>query len=323
MSPEQVMGKESLDCRADIFALGAVLYNMATGHPPYDEVNPGKVFLKQLKEPFPSAREKNPKVSENLDRLIEIMTAKKRVYRQKTWNTALVDIRLVLKGRPPATSRPPRSRKGISHREDEIPRLAPPANAARKAKLHHRVDSFRLRKPNGSGVTFGKNTHALIIILIALFLTIMLGIGIFYAKSDYEESLRVEREKAFARQLRETQKRRREDLARRRRIEKERKNNRKWQGAVVFANEYAKSAGKYDQAIQRFEKIALDLAGTKYQEKAEKAIDMLRKAKMKKIDSIIKELQAEAKVFVESKEYKKAADVFMGYSGVLKNVPGL
>jgi serine/threonine-protein kinase len=317
MSPEQVLGKESLDCRTDIFALGAVLYNMATGHPPYDDINPGKVFIKQLKEPFPSAKERNPKISDNLDRLIETMTARKRVYRQKTWNAVLVDIRLVLKGQSPVTSRPPRSRKSSSQRSEDLPRLREPEYVARKAKLHG-VDTIHFRKTKDSGVTFGKNTHALIIILIALFLTIMLGVGIFYAKSDYEETRRVEREKVFAQQLRESQKRRREAQAQKRKLAIDKKIRKEWLSAVAYANKYAKSEGKYDQAIERFERLAVNRAGTKYQKKAEKAVDMLKKAKQKKIDSIIQELHEKSKAFMDKKEYKKAAAVYMNYSGVLK-----
>lgn len=53
MSPEQVKGERALDGRSDIYSLGAVLYEMLTGQPPYKAESSMGVMLKHLNDPVP------------------------------------------------------------------------------------------------------------------------------------------------------------------------------------------------------------------------------------------------------------------------------
>jgi len=65
MAPEQFSGK-NIDARADIFALGAVLYNLATGHLPF-EANSIDELLKRLRKGrFTDPRDYNPLLSAGL-----------------------------------------------------------------------------------------------------------------------------------------------------------------------------------------------------------------------------------------------------------------
>ncbi|MBN2409934.1 MAG: protein kinase [Candidatus Aminicenantes bacterium] len=69
MSPEQLEGKEA-DQRSDIYALGAVLYEMVTGEPPFEGDTPLVVAAKHKTENPRDPREINPQVPEGLSRLI-------------------------------------------------------------------------------------------------------------------------------------------------------------------------------------------------------------------------------------------------------------
>jgi len=58
-SPEQALGKE-LDPRADIYALGVILYEGLTGEVPFDAPSMMELLLKHLNQPPPKVRERRP-----------------------------------------------------------------------------------------------------------------------------------------------------------------------------------------------------------------------------------------------------------------------
>lgn len=56
MAPEQARGSAHADPRSDIYAVGAVLYRMLTGHMPYEEREPGTTLARLLATAPPSPR---------------------------------------------------------------------------------------------------------------------------------------------------------------------------------------------------------------------------------------------------------------------------
>lgn len=69
IAPEQVQGKRG-DCRTDIYALGAMLYEMTTGFAPYDGDNPYVIMNARLTGDPEAPRERNPQLSPQIEEII-------------------------------------------------------------------------------------------------------------------------------------------------------------------------------------------------------------------------------------------------------------
>lgn len=75
MAPEQVQGGP-VDARCDQYALGVILFQLATGSLPYSAETPMGYLLKHVNEPFPAASKRNPQVPQMIENVILKATAK-------------------------------------------------------------------------------------------------------------------------------------------------------------------------------------------------------------------------------------------------------
>jgi serine/threonine protein kinase len=70
MSPEQARSAKQVDARTDIWALGAILYEMVTGQRAFDAPTVADIFVKVLEKPPPPPPLVRPEVSERLSAII-------------------------------------------------------------------------------------------------------------------------------------------------------------------------------------------------------------------------------------------------------------
>ncbi|MFN8371340.1 MAG: protein kinase [Anaerolineae bacterium] len=76
MSPEQAMGLNDVDFRADIYSLGVMLFEMLTGDLPYLAETAMGTLLKHIQSPIPKIREQQPELPEEIQEVIERALAK-------------------------------------------------------------------------------------------------------------------------------------------------------------------------------------------------------------------------------------------------------
>jgi hypothetical protein len=84
MAPEQAAGETQIDACADVFSLGAVMFECLTGRPPFVAEHAVAVLARILFEPVPAVTEICPDVPEALSHLVARMLSKGREARPQS-----------------------------------------------------------------------------------------------------------------------------------------------------------------------------------------------------------------------------------------------
>lgn len=105
MSPEQALGRE-VDARSDLFSLGAVLYEMATGRVPFDGANSQETLARILTAQPEAMARFNYEVPAELDRIVRKCLEKDADERYQSAREVLLDLRALSKPSSPSAADP-------------------------------------------------------------------------------------------------------------------------------------------------------------------------------------------------------------------------
>ncbi|MEK6574306.1 MAG: serine/threonine-protein kinase, partial [Chloroflexota bacterium] len=108
MSPEQARGEKDLDGRSDIYALGAMLFEILTGKLPYEADTPMGLAVKHITEPVPRILDAKPDLPRGCEMMIERAMAKDRLQRYQTAAELAQDVNRLAGGESPPAEVGPR-----------------------------------------------------------------------------------------------------------------------------------------------------------------------------------------------------------------------
>ncbi|MBL7076352.1 MAG: protein kinase [Kiritimatiellae bacterium] len=285
MSPEQIQGFTNLDCRTDIYSLGAMLYQCITGKMLFQGNAEEAVMEKQLGEQVPAPQEVSKELSSAVCGLVEKMLAKDRDDRYQDWETVRIDITRAKSGLPPVE---PLKKAGLSTVEHTPMPLV----------VHAPTGALHAKRP--------QKRHSPLLPVLA---TLMAGIvGVMAGMWGYGKLMeRVAPEEveatgdvpaATTRSVRSADKRPQKLL----------EQARKWR---------ADNPGDYQGAENCYRRVMVIGAGTEFAQRAADELEQMRAEREEMARAVVQELTDRVAPMVEREEFLEAAQVYIDYDGTM------
>jgi serine/threonine protein kinase len=178
IAPEQVAGKAGIDGRADIYSLGATLYHMVTGRPPFPGPGVEAVLKAHLQQPLTPPQELNPELTPVIGHVIGMMMAKSRRMRYQTPEGLIIDLECLLNGEAPRLAQPRleastlqdlAAGEVVAEEDDDEEEIAPGEGRGERGEGRARRGRRRRQRPQ-------KSNAMLFFLAIALALSLLMNL---------------------------------------------------------------------------------------------------------------------------------------------------
>lgn len=290
ISPEQAMGAPDIDCRADIYSLGAMLYHLVTGHMMFEGEPEDKVMDLQVKGHVQDAFDWDPGLSRGMCTMLEKMMAKNRDDRYKDWADFRNDLARV-------KSRLPLFGSTIAEGASTMSR----STKRQKAVAAPRTEKKKETSERGSPVP-------LIAAGVGAVLAVVIVVIWALASREPAPVRRATNVTVTPDTLPPTEPDQ-DALARKEALAK---------GMFETAQRlYQENPDKYDEAIQRFQTVLHQTRGTKYSLMAEDERKKVEKLREDDIRKTMAELDGKADELSKTDKIKEAIAVYENYSGAM------
>ncbi len=278
MSPEQAKGNQALDFRADLYSLGATLYHLVAGQPPYAGESTMNILAQVLADPYTPVGEINPEVSDDCAWLIDRMMQKDPDERYQSWGELISDITRVLKGR----------------------------RLKRAATMTPALDLALAPKPK----PIVPIAAAAVVVVAVLGVLAFIAFGPKQRPPEPKPGLVTEKprppDKAPALPPKTVK---RDPVA-----AKKAKRLKTLETKFAAARDYARKHPRdFAAAIRRFEAVAAEAAATEYKAQAEVEVRRLRQAGA---NALVVQLKAKARPLLEAGKFDEAVAILKDYQGV-------
>jgi hypothetical protein len=116
LSPEQAMGEQNVDARADLYGLGVTLFHLLTGQVPFDDKSSMQVMMKHVQAQPPDPRGLNPGISRGLSQVILKLMEKDPANRYASADELIAVLEKQMAYRPPSDDEPALVVSSVSQR---------------------------------------------------------------------------------------------------------------------------------------------------------------------------------------------------------------